>query len=325
MNTLKISFVSTIFFKQTIFFNLIAKLARKRIEFVKPNECDLLFIGPYGEIDYKKKIYNFLKKKSNLLTKLDSYYNNFVINSLNKRVYKPLKIFYCTEYLPYNLLNADFYISSSLGVSNDRHLRLPNWKEHLDWTHEGIARDNNVGNGLRFGFFPKIDDLLAPLGDAFLKRQKKMCLITSHLIEPRGSIYYHLLKHFTIDGYGPYFDKEIKHHNKSNFYKKDLLKNYAFNLCPENILYPGGYSEKIPDAFSAKCLPISWSDPNINLDFNKNAFINLLDYTKDNYYEICNLLKDENYLKKYSKEPLFLKKPNLHKEKIFAEKILSFF
>ena len=37
---------------------------RKRIEFVKPNECDLLFIGPYGEIDYKKKI---LKMSANVI------------------------------------------------------------------------------------------------------------------------------------------------------------------------------------------------------------------------------------------------------------------
>jgi hypothetical protein len=88
-------------------------------------------------------------------------------------------------------------------------------------------------------------------------------------------------------------------------------------------LYPGGYTEKIPDAFSAKCLPLSWADHNVNLDFNKNAFVNLLDHVKDNYYEISNLLKDENYLKKFTKEPLFLKTPNLDKEKIFAERILN--
>ena len=139
----------------------------------------------------------------------------------------------------------------------------------------------------------------------------------------REIIYKNMLKYFIIDGYGPYFNKEIKDHNKSNFFKKNLLNNYAFNLCPENNLYPGGYSEKIPDAFASKCLPISYSDQNVNLDFNKNAFINLLDYVEDNYKEICNLLKDENYLKKFTKEPLLLKKPNLDKERVFVEKILN--
>jgi hypothetical protein len=323
MKTLKISFVSMPIFKETIFFNLISKLSKKKIEFVSPNDCDLLFIGPYNEINYKKKIYSVLKKKYNLLKKIDYYFNNFVIKNLKKRIYKPLEIFYCTEYLPYNLISADYYISTSIGVCNENHLRIPNWKEHVDWSHEDVVRENDIGNAVRFGLFPKIEDLLNPLGEEFLSRPKKMCLVTSHMSEPRGSIYKHLSKYFDVDGYGPYFNKAIKDHNKSLFFKKDILKNYAFNLCPENLLYSGGYSEKIPDAFSAKCLPISWSDHNINLDFNKNAFVNLLDHVKDNYYEISNLLKDENYLKKFTKEPLFLKTPNLDKEKIFAERILN--
>ena len=323
MKTLKISFISMPYFKETIFFYLINKLSKKKIEIVEPQECDLLFIGPVNENNYRKKIYNILKRKYNLLEKIDYYFSNFSIHQAGKKFYNPLKIFYCTEPLPYNLISSDYYISSSLGVANDNHLRLPFWKEHIDWSREGIVRDDNIGNAQRFGYFHKIEDLLKPLGDEFLKRKKDLCFITSHFLEPRGSIYKHLSKYFTIDGYGPYFNKEIKDHNKSPFLKKDLLINYAFNLCPENTLYPGGYTEKIPDAFSAKCLPLSWADHNVNLDFNKNAFVNLLDHVKDNYYEISNLLKDENYLKKFTKEPLFLKTPNLDKEKIFAERILN--
>jgi len=324
MKTLKVSFLCHPFIKETLFFNLISKLSKKKIELVKPNKCDLLFIGPYNEFSYKKRIYNFLKKKYNFFEKIDYYFNNFIINNLNDRLYKPIKIFYCTEYLPYNLIHADYYISTSLGVSNESHLRIPNWKEHIDWSHEDVARDVNIGHAVRFGSFHKIQDLLKPLGGEFLSRKKKMCLVASHMLEPRESIYNYLSKYFIVDGYGPYFDKEIKSHNKSNFFKKNLLQNYSFSLCPENLLYAGGYSEKIPDAFSAKCLPISWSDNNINLDFNKNAFVNLLDHVKDNYHEISNLLKDESYLKKFTKEPLLLKIPNLDEERRFAEKILDY-
>jgi hypothetical protein len=208
-------------------------------------------------------------------------------------------------------------------VYDQNHLRIPLWKHYIDWSHEGISRNNNVLNAKRFGLFYKIEDLQSPLGDEFLKRERKMCLITTHLDEPRGSIYKYFSKQFTVDGYGRYFDSKIKNHNESNFIKKDLMKNYAFNICPENSLYPGYYTEKITDAFSAKCLPISWADQNISLDFNKNAFVNLLDHVEDNYEAICNLLKDENYLKKFTKEPLIIKKLNLDDEKKFVEKVLT--
>ena len=103
------------------------------------------------------------------------------------------------------------------------------------------------------------------------------------------------------------------------------MQNYAFNLCPENSLFPGYYNERVPNAFLAKTLPITWADQNIDLDLNAKAFINLIDHANNNYDDICNLLKDDNYLLNYSKEPLLLKKPNLDQERVFIQRILSCF
>jgi hypothetical protein len=72
-----------------------------------------------------------------------------------------------------------------------------------------------------------------------------------------------------------------------------------------------------------KCLPISWADSNINYDFNENSFINLLNYSKNNYEEVCNLLKDDNFLKKYTDQPLLLKEPSLNNEINFISKIIN--
>ena len=103
----------------------------------------------------------------------------------------------------------------------------------------------------------------------------------------------------------------------------EILKNYSFNLCPENALYPGYYTEKVPDAFLGKCLPLAWADNYINSDFNEKSFINLLNYSKSNYLEINSLLKDDSFLKKFTTEPLLLKEPNLTEETKFLKKIFA--
>jgi hypothetical protein len=155
---------------------------------------------------------------------------------------------------------------------------------------------------------------MAPIGTEFLKKEKKICIFSSHLNEPRKSILDKFSENFQVDGYGPFFNKNIKNHNSSNIIKKEILKNYAFNLCPENSLYPGYYTEKIPEAFLGKSLPLTWTDNNVNVDFNEKSFVNLLNHAKDNYSEISYLLKDEDFLKKFTKEPLLLNKPNLDNE-----------
>ena len=86
------------------------------------------------------------------------------------------------------------------------------------------------------------------------------------------------------------------------------MKNYAFNLCPHNSLFPGYYEEKVPDAYLSKCLPITWADQNIDYDFNPRSFVNLIEYTKDNYASLIENLKSESFLKKFIDKPLFIKK-----------------
>ena len=86
---------------------------------------------------------------------------------------------------------------------------------------------------------------------------------------------------------------------------------------------PGLYSSDVSDAFLSGSLPITWADKNIDNDFNKKAFINLIDYQYENFSEIINYLKDDNFLKKFVKEPLILKKPDLEKEIEFVQRIIN--
>jgi hypothetical protein len=217
-------------------------------------------------------------------------------------------------------VHYDFSITTRLGIEDDLHLRYPAWKDLIDWTNDGITR-KPWKYIKRFDNFYQIQDLMSAQGDSFMKKERKICIVSSHLDEPRKSLYLNFSKNFSIDGHGPFFNKKIKNHYLNPTKKKDILKNYSFNLCPENSLYPGYYTEKVPEAFLSKCLPLTWADNNINLDFNEKSFVNLLNYSGDNYFEINNLLKDENFLKKFTMEPLLLKKPNLDEEIIFVKKI----
>jgi hypothetical protein len=323
MNSIKVSCIFSVF-NESIIYYLIKKISKKKIEFVTPDKCDLLFIGPYDLESIKKRLFKILKKRINKFVNIEKYFDNLDFYIFGRST-KSLKVFFPTENVPYNAYKADYYISHTLGVDNEKHFRLPKWKEDIDWTHEGICRDLSAGNGRRFGSWHSIEELIRPQGDEFLTKKRDMCIFAGHLLEPRRSFYLSFLKEFKVVGFGPYFDKNIKSHNLSLIFKKDVMKNFAFSLCPENSMFPGWYTEKTLDAFMGKCLPITWADRNINVDFNENAFVNLNDYMNVNLKDLFKLLKDENFLKKYTKEPLLLKRPNLDSEIKFIEMILSNF
>ena len=149
-----------------------------------------------------------------------------------------------------------------------------------------------------------------------------MCIFTSHLNYPRDIIYKKFNKEFQLDGYGKYFDKNIVNHNNSNFFKFDILKNYKLNLCPANSIYPGYYIESIVESFDALCMPITWADQNISMDFNPKSFININD-DYNNIDKLISLIKNKDYLKRLNEQPLFIKKPNLELEFKFIKKIID--
>jgi hypothetical protein len=319
MNKIKISTLWTGWtgnFTENLILKLMKNISKKEIEIVSPKESDILIFGPYDTLSLKRKIINFSRKK---IRHIDNIFPNIDLYIASRKI-KPIRIFYSHENYIFPNVKYDFSITSHFGLNDESHLRFPLWKELINWSHIGLKRKPGAFVK-RFDTFYNIQDLMLPQGDFFLKKARKICLLSSHLDEPRRSMLNNFSKNFIVDGYGPYFNKNIKNHNFNPSSKKEILKKYAFNLCPENSLYPGYYTEKVPEAFLSKCLPLAWADNNIAQDFNVKSFVNLLNYSKDNYMEINNLLKDESFLNKYTNEPLILKEPNLNKEINFIKKI----
>jgi Glycosyltransferase family 10 (fucosyltransferase) C-term len=151
----------------------------------------------------------------------------------------------------------------------------------------------------------------------------KAALLSSHLREPRKSLLEALEKVVEIEKFGGNFNPTIRSHHASGFKKIELLRDFSFNLCPENGLYPGYYTEKIPEAFQSGCLPISWTDSNVSIDFNPKAFINLLPFAKTGYEEIRDLLNSKEVLLGYAEQSLLLRRPSIEPFVAFIKNMIQ--
>jgi hypothetical protein len=285
-----------------------------KIDWVAPTKADLLILGPF--LEPQKKKYGWCPKP---LRSLVSSVDQPLQKLLNTRKYQPVKLFHTQENVRYDQVQADYSISFDLGVQSDKHLRFPYWMEMLDWSHEGITGNTNP----RYGELMKISTLMSPLGKRFLTRGNSCAMLSSHLREPRGSLYRAIEKIISIQGFGAHFDRSIKDHHSSGFLKKDILAQFSFNLCPENGLYPGYYTEKIPEAFNSGCLPITWADENIDADFNPRAFLNLLPLFKNNFQNLKDIFYKKAELDNYQSQALLIQQPTMEPLNIFLRNILK--
>ena len=285
-----------------------------QIQWVRPNKCDLLIIGPFANMSKKrlawcpKPIRPYFSALSNSLA---SFYNS--------RKGTPLTLFHTGENTRHDFQGCDYSISFDLGISKPNHFRVPYWMEMVNWSEEGVTGTQNP----RFGRLLNLNRLMSPLGEDFLNRPQKAAIFASHLREPRGTLLRAVKNHIEVAEFGRSFDPLIKNHAESGLIKYDELQNFAFNLCPENGMHPGYYSEKVPEAFVAGCLPITWADENIKVDFNPKAFINLAPMSGSHFSELAEILHSQQILASYADQPLLLQRPTLEPLKNYLKNIIQ--
>ncbi|MFZ2738210.1 MAG: glycosyltransferase family 10 [Burkholderiaceae bacterium] len=232
------------------------------------------------------------------------------VQAWNRRMqssHRPLTLFQTAENLRHDHIPCDYALSFDLAVEAARHRRFPYWLEMVDWQHEDIYGNRNP----RFGRLLNLDRLAQPLGKAFLQKAHRAAIFASHLREPRATLVRAVGQLLPVQGFGPIFDPTIMHHSQSDFTKLNVLRDFAFNLCPENSIYPGYYTEKIPEAFMADCLPLTWTDGNVAVDFNPQAILNLAPMTAHEFRELSGELLDPVRLARFAEQPLLLHKPTL--------------
>jgi hypothetical protein len=314
MKNIKISLVGTPHDYQQSLLPVIISALGYRIQWIKPSSCDLLIFGSFFRPNEKR--YRWLPRFARLLA---SNIELALKGELVSRSNPPLSLFHTAENIRHDFVAADYAISFDLSVHNDKHFRMPYWMEMVDWSHEGVHGNQNP----RFGQLLKISRMMQPLGDEFLKRPRRVAIFSSHLREPRATLVRAIEDQLPLEGFGPHFDKMIRSHHQSGINKIDILQHFAFNLCPENGLYPGYYTEKIPEAFVAGCLPLTWTDTNVCADFNPKAFINLEPMTCQDFGQLSDILSSPSQLEAYADQPLLLKAPSIEPMKDFLSEIVK--
>ena len=279
-------------------------------QWVNANHADLRILGPFQQSAKPLRLIPKTLRPLYLSAK-----NILIRNELKNPA---LTLFHTQENLRHNAVKADYSISYDLGVSGSNHFRFPYWMEMINWSHEGVTENINP----RYGRLLSLGRLMQPLGSDFKSRQQKIAMITSHLNEPRRMLYDHLRSMIPIEGFGPYFDQSIRNHHQSSFIKYELLQEYAFNLCPENSLYPGYITEKIPEAFYAGCIPLTWVDTNVICDFNPKAMINLMPLVHEGFLGFTEFFHSNSLQENLATQSLIIKAPSLETFKAYLLEIL---
>ena len=138
----------------------------------------------------------------------------------------------------------------------------------------------------------------------FLREKKYFAnFISSHESENgiRGGFFKKLCEYKRVESPGSYLNNmpDGQTVNWLNDSKTDFQRKCKFTLCFESTSHNGFITEKITDAFYADTIPVYFGSPNVTDIFNKNAFINCMDY--ESFDQVIEKIKeldqdDEKYL-----------------------------
>lgn len=166
--------------------------------------------------------------------------------------------------------------------------------------------------------------------EKILEQKTKFCafMVTNGGGDPiRGEIFDKLSMYKKVDSGGRWRNNIGgaigDRYNDFRTSKYHWLKDYKFHICFENSSYPGYVTEKLIQAFRAKCVPIYWGDPTLCDEkyahyrpiFNPKAFINVhnFDSLDSVVKEVERLDNDSQAFLAMLKEPMLLHTPKNQK------------
>jgi hypothetical protein len=258
------------------FFYHMMKTLKENVTVSSPEDCDILFFSCYGS---NNNLPQFQNKKRIFYTgeNLRPVYDNNVIRN------------------PHNFTGrCDISLSFDFEEYDGRNIRLPLWLLQIDWYNKVTFRNPKFMIPYEQIYKNKFYD----------KSKDKFCCMVFNSTSPhRYEILEKLSKYKSVDCFGKPFGNWFDGEDT----KLDIISNYKFNICFENSIHPGYYTEKPIHAKVAGCVPIYWSDNHMSKDFNEKAFINLSNYNSlDDLVEyIIEVDKNEDKYNQIRNEKLF--------------------
>jgi hypothetical protein len=142
-----------------------------------------------------------------------------------------------------------------------------------------------------------------------LGRSKDFAVVASNPEQVRGHFIRNLQKVENVEIFGK-LGRQISN-------KDEILKQFNFNICFENDLYPGYVTEKAIEAYLSGCIPV-WRGNDSGEFFNKDAVIDVTNLSViDAVREVQRISKDPELMTRMRTAPLLRKTIDL--EKIIAD------
>lgn len=200
--------------------------------------------------------YRFLQAKGLLDSgKTIAFFSCFGPRSIIDHDNSDIKLFISGENLKVSRYAAfaDHYLRSNkldlaIGlevVDDERYIRFPLWMDYM-FPPESLEADIRVKcNELRY---PKIEE-----------KQKFCCMVASNSADGLRDVMFNAISQIApVDSAGKYLHNDDSLQNDFCDVKIDYMKQYVFNICPENTSAYGYTTEKIIEAISCGCIPIYW-------------------------------------------------------------------
>ena len=275
--------------KDNIFTRNFCYWVNYKIDYQKIKGKKTLFVTNEWLMDEKEFYNNFFYKliKNCYINDLEISYKPDieVFGPVGKRYFlenskAKIKIFYTGECVSQKAIAKDWSeysdncindVDLSLGfdrIDEDKHqnyVRFPIW---ISYNFYGLLDNKNYTKD-------HIKKVIDDINNAKSKKNKFASLVASHdATNIRTQMYNQISKIDYINCPSKLFHNDDTLKSNFNNNKIEYLKDFKFNICPENTISEGYITEKLFDAFKAGCIPIYNGDENIELDLvNKNALL----------------------------------------------------
>ncbi|MBX9757314.1 MAG: hypothetical protein K2Y29_00950 [Beijerinckiaceae bacterium] len=207
-----------------------------------------------------------------------------------------------------NFSFARFFVSSDFDDYGGRNVRCPYWYSQLKWP--GFDADPSLDTQRNHGYEPLVppDQIARARPDApVASRDRFCCFVAGNPELHRLNAVEALRAIDTVDCFGNIWGNALKSS------KLDLLPGYRFNLCFENSMFPGYYTEKILHSWAAGCVPLYFADRFADHDFNPAAFINRAAFPalRDFVDHVRKINSSPDAMTDIASQPLVLREPSL--------------